>query len=186
LNDNPYNSANANKSWVNARNTPNNGFARQLQWDSIDPSIPQSHVWKADQWILLMRHHAWPILSLIDDAVQNVSNKDRSLLALWQCFRGVKASDEMYFPTVMSLLGILGNGNANDNDNNGKDEGKDDGTGTCMNSSSGNDGINVNTLKGADDNEKKDSESESASASSPPPATTKLPAPPASSLRAAE
>lgn len=165
LNDNPYNSANANKSWVNARNTPNNGFARQLQWDSIDPSIPQSHVWKADQWILLMRHHAWPILSLIDDAVQSVSNKDRSLLALWQCFRRVKASDEIYFPTVMSLLGILGNGNANDNDNNGKDEGKDDGTGTCMNSSSGNDGINVNTLKGADDNEKKDSESESASAS---------------------
>ena len=116
-----YDGSNANKSWINARNTPNNGYARQLQWDAMDPAIPQANVWKADQWIVLTRHHAWPILSLVDEAAQSVQqngnrstssggNPNRLQLALWQCFRGVKASDEMYFPTVMSLLGILADG----------------------------------------------------------------------------
>lgn len=119
-----YNSANANKSWVNARNTPNNGYARQLQWDVIDRSIPQSNIWKADQWMILTRRHAWPIIKLIDDAAESAygqigttstqRGKDRLQLALWQCFRRVKASDEMYFPTVMSLLGILEAGDETD------------------------------------------------------------------------
>lgn len=123
-----YDQSGANKSWINARNTPNNGYARQLQWDATDSSIPRNKIWKADQWIVLTRHHAWPIISLIDDAIQSVQsqigggsggggNRDRDRgghhrqsriqLALWQCFRRVKASDEMYFPTVMALLGIL-------------------------------------------------------------------------------
>lgn len=114
----------SNKSWINARNTPNNGYARQLQWDAIDESIPRHQIWKADQWIVLTRHHAWPIVSLIDEAVQSVQNSQSHgnrgggggrmmQIALWQCFKRVKASDEMYFPTVMALLGIL---NADDND----------------------------------------------------------------------
>jgi hypothetical protein len=135
-NPNAYDSSGANKSWINARNTPNNGYARQLQWDATDTAIPRSKIWKADQWIVLTRHHAWPILSLIDDAIQSVQqtqnsdsgrgqfggNRSRLQLALWQCFRRVKASDEIYFPTVMALLGILDDA-ANDDgneDNSGK------------------------------------------------------------------
>lgn len=119
--ENSYDGSYANKSWVNARNTPNNGYARQLQWDATHRAIPTERIWKADQWIMLTRHDAWPIVSLIDDAVQAVQDSERNnrshndhrnnsslQLGLWQCFRRVKASDEMYFPTVMSLLGILG------------------------------------------------------------------------------
>jgi hypothetical protein len=127
-----YSGEYANKSWVNARNTPNNGYARQLQWDAMDPAVPPMHIWKADQWILLTRHHAWPLLSLVDEAVQNVQascnrgsdnkdgkdNRDALHLGLWQCFRKVKASDEMYFPTLMSLLGMLGGGDCKVNNDN--------------------------------------------------------------------
>ena len=122
-----YNGNDANKSWINARNTPNNGYARQLQWDVIDRSIPQSNIWKADQWMILTRRHAWPILKLIDDAIESVKGQSGSTnnhhsrnhlqLALWQCFRRVKASDEMYFPTVMALLGILGDRDVKGDDN---------------------------------------------------------------------
>mmetsp|Transcript_2920 Transcript_2920/g.5470 ORF Transcript_2920/g.5470 Transcript_2920/m.5470 type:complete len:694 (+) Transcript_2920:79-2160(+) len=125
-----YSGQDANKSWVNARNTPNNGYARQLQWDAMDPAIPSMHIWKADQWILLTRHHAWPMISLLEEAVQNVQasfntrgsddnegryKRDGLHLGLWQCFRNVKASDEMYFPTLMSLLGILEGGDCEEN-----------------------------------------------------------------------
>ena len=132
----------ADKSWINARNTPNNGHARQLQWDPMHTAVPKVCIWKADQWIILTWHHAWPILSLIDEAVQRTTAamerrgnnnhhhqrhhprgeigggggggnasattwSSSSSLALWHCFRDVRASDEMYFPTVMALLGIL-------------------------------------------------------------------------------
>ena len=110
----------AGKSWINARNTPNNGFARQLQWDPTK-AIPQPLIWKADQWLILTRHHAWPLISLIDEAKDTLMKKEgagssggrhdrspASRVALWQCFRNVKASDEMYFPTTMALLGMIG------------------------------------------------------------------------------
>lgn len=135
--ENPYDGRYANKSWVNARNTPNNGYARQLQWDATHQAIPTEHIWKADQWIMLTRHDAWPIVSLIDDAVQTLQDSERNnrshndnrnnptlQLGFWQCFRRVKASDEMYFPTVMSLLGILGKDK--DKSSSGQDDDKND------------------------------------------------------------
>lgn len=121
----PYNSLDAEKSWIKAINKPNNGYARQLQWDAVF-AIPQDKIWKADQWITLTRHHAWPILSLVNDAVQSIQkevqtfrgdsgsnrnpSRNRIQIAPWQCFRKVKASDEMYFPTMMALLGIINEG----------------------------------------------------------------------------
>jgi hypothetical protein len=121
----PYHSLDAEKSWIKAINKPNNGYARQLQWDAVF-AIPQEKIWKADQWITLTRHHAWPILSLADDAVQSIqkeaesirgdsgnnrnASRNRLQIAPWQCFRKVKASDEMYFPTMMALLGIINKG----------------------------------------------------------------------------
>lgn len=92
---NPY-----NKSWINARSTPNNGYSRQLQWDEIRKSdIPSDLVWKADQWIVLNRAHG--------EAVASMSNNYLNGRSLWYAFRRCRASDEMYFPTALSILGII-------------------------------------------------------------------------------
>lgn len=89
-----------NKSWINARSTPNNGYARQLQWDAIrQTDIPQNLIWKADQWLVLIREHA--------DAIVFMPNKYLEGQQLWSTMRKVRASDEMYFPTALSILGIL-------------------------------------------------------------------------------
>ena len=126
----PYHTSDAEKSWIKAINKPNNGYARQLQWDAVF-AIPQDKIWKADQWITLTRRHTWPILSLVNDAVQSIQKESQSFrgdsgrnrnasrnkiqIAPWQCFRKVKASDEMYFPTMMALLGIIHEDNAETN-----------------------------------------------------------------------
>lgn len=89
-----------NKSWINARSTPNNGYARQLQWDAIrQTDIPQNLIWKADQWLVLIREHA--------DAIVSMPNKYLEGQQLWSTMRKVRASDEMYFPTALSILGIV-------------------------------------------------------------------------------
>lgn len=88
------------KSWINARSNPNNGYAKQLQWDAIRPSdIPQNIIWKADQWMALTRTHGMAIVSIPSKHLE-----DRPL---WPAFRKVRASDEMYFSTALSTLGIL-------------------------------------------------------------------------------
>eukprot|EP01083_Nonionella_stella_P102419 291336_1 len=83
-------------------------------------AVPEKFIYKADQWIALTRHHAWPLISLIDEAVKSVqtnylrNDQNNLKVALWHCFQDVKASDEIYFPTTMALLGILGAGSSND------------------------------------------------------------------------
>lgn len=92
---NPY-----DKSWVNARSTPNNGYSRQLQWDEIRSSdIPSNLIWKADQWIVLNRAHG--------EAVASIPNSYLNGKSLWYAFRRCRASDEMYFPTALAILGII-------------------------------------------------------------------------------
>ena len=92
---NPY-----DKSWLNARSTPNNGYSRQLQWDEIRPSdIPTNLIWKADQWIVLNRAHGEKVASIPNCYLNNRS--------LWYAFRRCRASDEMYFPTALAILGII-------------------------------------------------------------------------------
>lgn len=93
-------SVNNNISWVNGRNTPNNGYSRQMQFEKVDRVVPKNCIYKADQWIILSRPHAEAVMS----------NLDRNLPSgafLWQCFSQTKASDELYFPTALSLLGIM-------------------------------------------------------------------------------
>ena len=88
------------KSWVNARSTPNNGYSRQQQWDEIRPNdIPPNFVWKADQWIVLTRTHG--------EAVASLPRNYLNGRYLWTAFRNCRASDEMYFPTALSILGIV-------------------------------------------------------------------------------
>ena len=88
------------KSWVNARSTPNNGYAQQLQWDAIRPAdVPPALIWKADQWLVLARAHA--------AAVVGLPRRHLGGRPLWPALRRVRASDEMYFPTALAILGAL-------------------------------------------------------------------------------
>jgi len=96
------------KSWLFALNTPNNGYAKQLQWDKIDSAVQPKHIWKSDQWIVLTRPHAEAVLGIERYLPRGNNNND-----FWRCFGRVKASDEMYFPTCLSLLHILGTNNDN-------------------------------------------------------------------------
>jgi Core-2/I-Branching enzyme len=91
-------------SWVAARNrrtpgTPRNKYEVD-QFGDIHRMVPGQYRWKADQWLLLCREHASAILS--------VDRHMRPTDQLWNSFLKVSASDEMYFPTVMGVLGIIG------------------------------------------------------------------------------
>ena len=91
-------------SWLNARNRKMEGIPRNLyerdQFANIHRMIPGACRWKADQWLLLSRKHAEAVLHM-----------DRHMLRsqdqLWNAFANVNASDEMYFPTALGVLGIL-------------------------------------------------------------------------------
>ena len=100
-----YTNDDNNYSWVHARNSPNNGYSRQLQFDRVSNAMPLHRVWKADQWMLLTRDHA---MSVAKNRLPRTTFPDRSpSFLLTTCFAYVKASDEIYFPTALALLGIL-------------------------------------------------------------------------------
>jgi hypothetical protein len=90
-------------SWINARNrntpgTPQNKYERD-QFQDINRMVPQACRWKADQWTVLSRAHA--------AAVLNIDQHMRQADQLWNSFARINASDEMYFPTALAVLGIL-------------------------------------------------------------------------------
>mmetsp|Transcript_23179 Transcript_23179/g.54809 ORF Transcript_23179/g.54809 Transcript_23179/m.54809 type:complete len:609 (+) Transcript_23179:119-1945(+) len=95
---------NSNVSWLNARHraeddTPKNKYEDD-QFAGINRRIPGQYRWKGDQWVLLSKRHASSIIGM-----------DRPFkppkYQLWQSFRNINASDEMFFPTALALLGDL-------------------------------------------------------------------------------
>jgi len=91
-------------SWINGRHrkdpkTPKNKYEDD-QFGLISRKIPGQFRWKADQWVLLGRLHVTAILAM-----------DRPHFhprhQMWQHFRNINASDEMYIPTALALLGYL-------------------------------------------------------------------------------
>ncbi|CAJ1912817.1 unnamed protein product [Cylindrotheca closterium] len=91
-------------SWINGRHrkdpkTPKNKYEDD-QFGLISRKIPGQFRWKADQWVLLGRLHATAILAM-----------DRPHFhprhQFWQHFRNINASDEMYIPTALAILGYL-------------------------------------------------------------------------------
>jgi hypothetical protein len=91
-------------SWINARNrntpgTPQNKYERD-QFQDIHRMVPQQCRWKADQWTVLSRAHAAAVLN-IDQHMRQPADQ------LWNSFARINASDEMYFPTALAILGIL-------------------------------------------------------------------------------
>jgi hypothetical protein len=103
-------------SWVNARHrkdpdTPKNLYEND-QFAGIHRRIPGQYRWKADQWVLLCRNHAQQILDMDHYAYSSSSSSSSSSSyppkhPLWQSFRDINASDEMYIPTCLAVLGLL-------------------------------------------------------------------------------
>jgi hypothetical protein len=91
-------------SWVNARHRKQEGTPRNKyeddQFAGINRRVPGQYRWKGDQWVLLSRRHASKIIELDRP---HISPKHQ----LWQSFNAINASDEMYIPTVLALLGYL-------------------------------------------------------------------------------
>jgi len=93
-----------NFSWLNARHrteeeTPKNKYEDD-QFAGINRRIPGQYRWKGDQWVLLARRHASSIIGM-DRPFKPAKHQ------LWQSFRNINASDEMFFPTALALLGDL-------------------------------------------------------------------------------
>lgn len=93
-----------NVSWLNAshrtqEDTPKNKYEDD-QFAGINRRIPGQYRWKGDQWVLLSKRHASSIIG-IDRPFKPPKHQ------LWQSFRHINASDEMFFPTAMALLGDL-------------------------------------------------------------------------------
>mmetsp|Transcript_24844 Transcript_24844/g.68479 ORF Transcript_24844/g.68479 Transcript_24844/m.68479 type:complete len:655 (+) Transcript_24844:277-2241(+) len=91
-------------SWVNARHrteddTPKNKYEDD-QFAGINRRIPGQYRWKGDQWMLVSRTHASTIIGM-DRPFKPAKHQ------LWQSFRHINASDEMFFPTALALLGDL-------------------------------------------------------------------------------
>lgn len=120
------------KSWLSAYNTPESTWERGNCFLSIDSNvIPKEAIWKSlPGWILLSRRHAEEILALINrfgEWKQNaVSIEDlsegrkisRSIVhPIIRAFgtggnfdsaeKSVFAPEEMFFPTMLSILGYL-------------------------------------------------------------------------------
>lgn len=96
---------NAVTSWVNGRHrqqegTPQNKYEDD-QFAGVHRKIPGQCRWKADQWVLLSRRHAVPMVNLDRPPRMAVRHQ------LWQSFANINASDELYVPTSLALLGYL-------------------------------------------------------------------------------
>ncbi len=79
----------ATRSWVDVKFRPNNGYSALHQFDPLRCGW---RVCKADQWCLLVREHA-----------EAVSRRP----GIWKNFKRVKASDEIFIPTLLYLARAL-------------------------------------------------------------------------------
>jgi hypothetical protein len=103
-----FENSNKNKSWLKVKFKPRNGYNGSSQWVPIENAgiVPPECVCKADQWVALTRKHAKMILNLYDYIHGLKSN-----INFWPCFQKGCASDEMYFPTLLSCCGLIPNRN---------------------------------------------------------------------------
>lgn len=95
-----------NKSWMKVKFKPRNGYNGSSQWVPIEKFglIPPECVCKADQWVALTREHADAVLNLPRNITGLQENFD-----VWGSFQKGCASDEMFFPTMLSCCGLLPN-----------------------------------------------------------------------------
>eukprot|EP01031_Cornospumella_fuschlensis_P036006 gene36006-43667_t len=107
------------KSWMRVFSSPDNGYAKQQQFDVLEEAgWPATSIWKGDQWILLTRRDATLIQGLLQPAHNNSSSvsiapgSDSSPPSMasvrrhevFKVMGKVRASDEVFFPSLLSLL----------------------------------------------------------------------------------
>lgn len=127
-----HSSAGILKSWLDVYNTPDSTWERGSCFLPIDANIiPKESIWKSlPGWIMLSRRHGEEILALINrfgDWKQNALSKDDSehnknvsrqiVHPIIRAFgtggtfdnaeRGVFAPEEMFFATMLAILGYL-------------------------------------------------------------------------------
>jgi hypothetical protein len=118
-------------SWVHAWHAPDSGNEKYNQFFAVPTeTIPETDVWKADQWVMLTRDHAKLLLELpqrvgmregyqaADGGSSSSSSSAVTAQAstagsaapstMWQCFKPpVFAPDEIYVPTCLSILQLM-------------------------------------------------------------------------------
>lgn len=123
---NGFNSMGAMKSWLNAYNTPESSWERGNCFLSIDTTIiPKEAIWKSlPGWIMLSRRHAEEIVALVSkfgdwkeidtSTTQTSTPISHPIIRAFgtggtfdRAERGVFAPEEMFFATMLSILGYL-------------------------------------------------------------------------------
>lgn len=90
------------RSWLDCYHTPKDGFEESSCFRTVDSrTVPYRCVWKAlPGWVMLTRRHVAELLRL-----RTVLGGDH--IAAWE---RVFAPEEMYFPTMLCVLGFLREG----------------------------------------------------------------------------
>lgn len=83
------------KSWIDFNNKPTNGYAYSNQFIPLKEEMPDECVLKSDQWVMLNRPNVSQILNF-----ENLTK-----ISIWDIMSNVvKASDEMWIPSVLCVL----------------------------------------------------------------------------------
>lgn len=87
---------------------PDNGYARERQWEKVDRVIAAATICKADQWAALSAVHARTCAAL-DASVRREARclGARDAPSLWRLLRKCTAADELLFPVSLALAGEL-------------------------------------------------------------------------------
>eukprot|EP01038_Epipyxis_sp_PR26KG_P013398 gene13398-17966_t len=106
------NDDNSKISWINYTNVYNNGYAKQQQFDVLSEVWPSGRIFKSDQWVLLSKFHATEMIQLAklldnNNKTNNNNNNNNKFKRVFIPFKNVRASDEMFIPCCLSLLGHI-------------------------------------------------------------------------------
>ena len=82
------------------------------QFDSLETALPKHQIFKADQWIVLSYLHAAQIINLVDAVGRARGDKQEGSAdprdsAFFSIFKDMHASDEMFFPSILAVLGHI-------------------------------------------------------------------------------
>jgi hypothetical protein len=83
------------KSWIDFNDKPNNGYAYSNQFAPLKEVVPETCVYKSDQWVMLNRANAIQLMEF--EKLTNIS--------IWNLMSNiVNASDEMWIPTILCIM----------------------------------------------------------------------------------
>jgi len=83
------------KSWIDYTNTATNGYAYSNQFAPLKEVVPETCVYKSDQWVMLNRQNAMQLMDF----------EKQTKVSIWNLMANVvKASDEMWIPTILCMM----------------------------------------------------------------------------------